>query len=634
MAESSRDGDDGCFTQQTSESPAGFQASSLTTSSIDVKVSSCTARSQTARHSSLKSQCRESSGKRTLRSSCASVSGVEERGVSHIRRISRGGGLTMRRHRVRISSQQSSSTLVEVSRCQRRLVEGRAAFEPSFQEYSRAAEALGLPLGMSMAVVFSKVLDGESATGQRISADHLSRLCSNAIKESIYYVFGNHFNAFIGNFERSFGSTLQTLLSVNHTSLDQQKMASSSSSVEDSVLKAVPPIVAENSCGLPDEALRNISRINNQPVSLSEEVQEHPCTFAHGFSSLTRLVQKDALSAASEESEDDGQVVIRGQDQQAACVPPAVTDLGFRQSFLGAFERSVREQARSNDLKTYEIGLTMKRLQLKESKLVIDSDANFLERLKLSFGFSKASFKKEKLENEMKDAAYSELVKISADCLLGGLLVMSTCICYATYIHSYDIFIETSASCTQSSKVWRSWWIPKTISSLSSPLFQIQCYATVLGRMLFSFCFFAVVAYLLLRQSCSSGQAWRITFIIIILGVFGSISGKLCVDGLGGSGSCWLCYWCILCSLHAFANFFTPALYYVLNGPVAISQSAEKVWFPYWLRRSIFYSCLFMILPMLCGLMPFASISDWGQHLLTLGISNWGQHLLTLGISV
>ncbi|XP_031492113.1 protein CPR-5 [Nymphaea colorata] len=628
MAASSINGDDGWLIQQTSESPTGIQASSSIPSYIDVEVSSCTTRSQANGRSSLESVSFEGFKKRPLRSPYPSISGMEDDGVNRIKRVSKSGGLSLRRHRIRGSARRSSSTLLEVSGCRRGSAEVKAAFEPSFREDSSAVEALGLPLGMSMAVVFSKVLDGANATGQRISADHLSRLCSSAIKESIFYVFGNHFNAFIGNFERSFGSTLQTLRSVNHTSLDQQKMACTSSSMEDCVLDALPPIVADNSCCLADETLRNTSRCNNQPGNPSEEVQEHSCTIAHGYSSLPRLVQKNSASTAqasstvSEESQEDGQVVIHGQvNQQVACIPPDMTDLRFRQSFLGTFERSVREQVRSNDLKTYEIGLTMKQLQLKESKLIVDSDANFLERLKLSFGFSKASFKKEKLENEMKNAAYSELMKNCADCLLGGLLIMSAFICYAAYVHSYDIFIEASASCTQSSKGWRNWWIPKPISSLGSPLFQLICYAGVLGRMLFSLCFFALVAYLLLRQSCSSGQAWRITFIIIMLGVFGSISGKLCVDGLGGSGNCWLCYWCILCLLHAVANFFTPALHYALNGPVAISQSAEKVWFPYWLRRSIFYSCIFMILPMLCGLMPFASISDWGQHFLTDGIS-------------
>ncbi|KAF3779873.1 CPR-5 protein [Nymphaea thermarum] len=628
MAESSRDADDGWLIQQTSESPAGIQASSSIPSYIDVEDSSCTTRSQANDRSSLESVSCEGFSKRTLRSPYPSVSGIEDDGVNRIKRVSKSGGLSLRRHRIRGSSRRSSSTLLEVSGCRRGSAElkVKAAFEPSFREDSSAVEALGLPLGMSMAVVFSKNIMEVCNLLLSLKAAASVQL-SDQIKEPPNQVFGNHFNAFIGNFERSFGSTLQTLHSVNHTSLDQQKMASTSSSMEDCVLDALPPIVAGNSCCLADETLRNTSRCNEQPGSLSEEVQEHSCTISHGYSYLTRLVQENAASTqasstVSEESQEDGQVVIRGQvKQQVACIPPDMTDLKFRQSFLGTFERSVREQVRSNDLKTCEIGLTMKQLQLKESKLMVDSDANFLERLKLSFGFSKASFKKEKLENEMKNAAYSELMKNCADCLLGGLLIMLAFICYATYVHSYDIFIEASASCTQSSKGWRNWWIPKPISSLGSPLFQLICYAGVLGRMLFSLCFFAVVAFLLLRQSCSSGQAWRITFIIIILGVFGSISGKLCVDGLGGSGNCWLCYWCILCLLHAVANFFTPALHYALNGPVSISESAEKVWFPYWLRRSIFYGCIFMILPMLCGLMPFASISDWGQHFLTDGIS-------------
>lgn len=86
MAETSRDGDDGWLIQQTSESPAGIQASSSIPSYIDVEDSSCTTRSQANDQSSLEIVSCEGFSKRTLRSPYPSASGTEDDGVNRIKR--------------------------------------------------------------------------------------------------------------------------------------------------------------------------------------------------------------------------------------------------------------------------------------------------------------------------------------------------------------------------------------------------------------------------------------------------------------------------------------------------------------------------------------------------------------------
>ncbi|PWA70080.1 pentatricopeptide repeat (PPR) superfamily protein [Artemisia annua] len=60
-------------------------------------------------------------------------------------------------------------------------------------------------------------------------------------------------------------------------------------------------------------------------------------------------------------------------------------------SMLTNFEKSVNEQARSNDLKALEISLSMKKMRLKEAQIAVNCDSNYLERFKLSMGISKAN---------------------------------------------------------------------------------------------------------------------------------------------------------------------------------------------------------------------------------------------------
>lgn len=115
---------------------------------------------------------------------------------------------------------------------------------------------------------------------------------------------------------------------------------------------------------------------------------------------------------------------------------------------LSTLERSVMEQARSNDLKTFEMRLVMKKLQLKERQLELSSDSNFLERCKLSLGFSKTSFKFNKFKTQLEDTRHAELLKRCIDCLVSGLLIMLASIGYGVFVFSHQRIIEVTEACT------------------------------------------------------------------------------------------------------------------------------------------------------------------------------------------
>lgn len=180
--------------------------------------------------------------------------------------------------------------------------------------------------------------------------------------------------------------------------------------------------------------------INNQEeLNISEERtvnnQEEPNTFKENEVNMQPSIMSHALSLH------DGR--INQILTYSSNTMPSFMD-GSVQNTL---ERSVMEQSRSNDLKTFEIGLIMKKMQLKEAQIALNSDSNFLERFKLSMGISKASFKAEKFETELKDARHAELLKTCIDCLVAGLLIMLAALAYGTSVYSHQRLIEATASC-------------------------------------------------------------------------------------------------------------------------------------------------------------------------------------------
>ena len=122
-------------------------------------------------------------------------------------------------------------------------------------------------------------------------------------------------------------------------------------------------------------------------------------------------------------------------------------------SMLTAIEKSVSELTRANDLKSRELGLIMRKLELKETQVALSSDSNFLERCKLYLGVSRTSFKAEKFKTQLEETRQCELLRACADLLVAGLLIMSACLGYGVYAFSYDKIHQLTKSC--SPVVWK-----------------------------------------------------------------------------------------------------------------------------------------------------------------------------------
>ncbi|XP_043721501.1 protein CPR-5 isoform X1 [Telopea speciosissima] len=459
-------------------------------------------------------------------------------------------------------------------------------------------DVLALPLGMSIAAVVAQVLDGEHVAKEKIPLDHLSTICASAVRESLANAFGNRFDCFVRNFEKSFGSTLRTLRVINEASLYEGRGFFRESSAESCSSEVVPPkSLYTQGPGSKAEAVASTIEACG-PSNAVEEIQEN-----------LRLVSINQ------------EIALHEQMHQLATSSSRL-DSGCNNTMLSTFEKSVKEQARSNDLKTFEIGLIMKRLQLKESQVALHFNSNCLERFKLSMAISKASFKAEKFKNQLEDARHTELIKKCIDSLVAGLLIMSASLLYGAYVYSYKRIIEATGPCSSSPKGATSWWIPKQVASFNSlldMLNMVRCQVSIFSRMLFGILMIVAIAYLLFQRSATSNQIMPVTFILLLLGGGCGIVGKLCIDTLGGNGFHWFIYWEALCLLHFFANMCTSLLFSILYGPVSVAQgTGSRAMLPYWLRRLVFYVIILLFLPLFGGLMPFASLTDWKDHFLLL----------------
>ncbi|XP_074564351.1 protein CPR-5-like [Curcuma longa] len=479
---------------------------------------------------------------------------------------------------------------------------------------------LALPLGMSFAAVIAQVLFRKSISKDDTEIDHLSKMCSSAVKESITNIYGQKFDCFIRNFDKSFCSSLKTLGLINNMSVNRKENTISTGSC------------SYNSEMTPESTNTELTRTTEGPVesavpSSSCYYRSHEITPNLAATVFIRTPEGPEEHAPFK-SADNQFILHRDTNQQLANIHSSTRGIGFNQSILSTIERSVIEQTRSNDLKAVEIELIMKKLQLKQSQLVISSAANLLEKIKISLGISKASFKEEKLRNQMQETRHAQLLQRCMDLLIAGLIVMCIFLAYGAFIFSYQRLSEVTSACMSVTKKSKSWWIPQGVQSFSSGMDMLRCQFVVLSRMSFGILMIVAIAYVTFQRSVKSAAAMPVTFIALLLGVLCGFSGKLCIDTLGGNGYRWLIDWEVMCMIHFFANAFPSTLCHLLYGPVTVCQGAKSATFPFWVRRYAFYTLLLPILPMSSGLLPFASVFEWKVHLAEK-LASWGSNSTT-----
>ncbi|XP_020213527.2 LOW QUALITY PROTEIN: protein CPR-5 [Cajanus cajan] len=298
-------------------------------------------------------------------------------------------------------------------------------------------DTIGLPLGMSFAAVMAQVLYRKDGAAEDMSPNHLSMMCSSAIKESLASVFGDKLDGLMSNFEQSFSSTLSTLQLIYESSKSNEGNILNDTNAE---IRSSKLIFDKGVCSgdiVTEDAYSRPSHVEIQNQSISRDSPEEVRDNFHTDSvSLDSPEEGRDICHMGSVSRD---LTSYGQSNQM---------VSFSQIFSGSvnnlmvslIKKSVMEQCRSNELKcrsnelkwrsnelkTRELDLYMESLKLKEDALSAKHDSNNLNRSKLAMGESKASFKAEKFKTQLEDTRHGELKKKCIDCLITGLLIMSS----------------------------------------------------------------------------------------------------------------------------------------------------------------------------------------------------------------
>ncbi|KAG5019359.1 Protein CPR-5 [Glycine soja] len=325
-------------------------------------------------------------------------------------------------------------------------------------------DTIGLPLGMSFAAVMAQVMYRRDVAAESMSPSHLSMMCSSAIKESLASVFGDKLDGLTRNFEQSFCSTLSTLQLIYESSKSNEGNKLNNTKME--IMSSKLTLNKEECSGdiVTEVGHSRHAEIQDQSISHDspEEVRDNFHIDSIGRDSPEEgrdNIHNNSVSLDSpEESRDNfhmGSVsrdlTLYGQSNQMV----SFSQISFgsvNNPMVSIFEKSIMEQCRSNDLKTLELGLKMKELKLKEDELALNLDSNNLNRSKLVMGESKQSFKEEKFKTQLEDTRHGELKKKCIDCLITGLLIMSSSLLYGAYVYSYERITKATESCTPSTQ--------------------------------------------------------------------------------------------------------------------------------------------------------------------------------------
>uniref|UniRef100_A0A2P2JMH1 Uncharacterized protein n=1 Tax=Rhizophora mucronata TaxID=61149 RepID=A0A2P2JMH1_RHIMU len=278
---------------------------------------------------------------------------------------------------------------------------------------------------MSFAAFVSEVLEGKDAVDEQMPVDYLSMICALVVKESLANVFGNKFDFFARNFEKSFGSTLRTLRLINQSDINKGSCHINLPNAKDSA-----PFTTHN---------ERVDHANCCDVKCCSSETDLPTTSIQNGVHITEGVEENVSADCLSQ-----ELAVNGPINHIAHAPSSFC---YVTKQLYAIEKSAMEQARANDLKTLEIGLAMKKLKLKREQLDLSFDSNDLERSKLAMGRAEASFKTEKFKTQLEDARHAELLRKCLDCLVAGLFVMSASLLYGAYVYSYKKITEATMAC-------------------------------------------------------------------------------------------------------------------------------------------------------------------------------------------
>ncbi|CAA7060703.1 unnamed protein product [Microthlaspi erraticum] len=119
----------------------------------------------------------------------------------------------------------------------------------------------------------------------------------------------------------------------------------------------------------------------------------------------------------------------------------------------------------------------------------------------------------------------------------------------SAYVASQQRIMESGTQICKSFEEPSYSWLPQKEVSPNEELFIFICRHQIWVQMYIPVAMILFVTYLIIRRSSATKQRMSATSYLLFFGIVCGLSGKLCVDTLGGNGKLWLFIWAMLCLL-------------------------------------------------------------------------------------
>ncbi|KAG2324876.1 hypothetical protein Bca52824_007604 [Brassica carinata] len=229
-----------------------------------------------------------------------------------------------------------------------------------------------------------------------------------------------------------------------------------------------------------------------------------------------------------------------------------------------------------------------------------------VEKSKLEMGVSEAALRTERLDVE--DPAYETELEAEMSTVIMNWLVSSVINALAWMLYVSNAFSRTC--------------MKENMFMCRHP-FWLQIYFAILVIL--------VVTYLIIHRSSGTKHSMRATHSLLLLGgIFCGLWGMYMGDALDGIGKLWLFQWATLCLFQYVADTITLAIFGLLYAPRYVTQETKtqetktRTMVPYWERASSLLVAILLVIPLINGFLPFATLGELGDQ-----FGEWGDQFLT-----
>ncbi|KAF8114756.1 hypothetical protein N665_0034s0095 [Sinapis alba] len=200
-------------------------------------------------------------------------------------------------------------------------------------------------------------------------------------------------------------------------------------------------------------------------------------------------------------------------------------------------------------------------------------------------------------------------------------------------LNAHDPAYETELE-AEMSTVIMNWLVSSVINALAWMLYvssafsrtcmeenMLMCQHPFWLQMYFAILVILLVTYLIFHRSSGTKHRMRATYILLVLGgVFCGLWDIFLGDTLEGISKLWIFLWAMLCLFRYVGDTIILAMFGLVYSSIHVTQeTGARTMVPYWERASSLLVAILLVIPLINGFLPFATLGDLGDQFGELG---------------